>query len=68
MNKNFLAGKEYFYEIELRGSRRAGLVLAGVVGLGLDYMLSDSKNNGSMQFIEINREKAMSLFNDCLEY
>jgi len=42
--------------------------LFSVVGVAADYALSNSKNDGEIQFIDTSKQKATQLFNKCVFY
>jgi len=68
LTKNFPANTEHFFEIKPRLTRALGMGLFSVVGVAADYALSNSKNDGEVQFIDTDKQKAMQLFNKCVFY
>lgn len=54
-----------YFKIWPRSSRKWSWLL-GFIGTTANYFLSDSKNDGSLEFIELSRKEAVPLFTECV--
>ena len=66
LSGNFSRGETRYLKIWPREERKIAAVFFGTLGAAIDTLSADSKNDGSLEFVEVPKEQAIAMFKRCV--
>ena len=65
---DFKPHSDRYFKIWPRSGRKWATVGFGVLGAAANALISDSENDGSMEFVELSQQEAVPLLEQCVHY